>query len=199
MNNNKYKQRSFYKVATLLLIVALIGSFFYAEKLKDEIAIQEQLKNEIVLDNDSLIKQLYEVNKQNKLLEESIKSKQETIDRLMKLETAQEIKSVVMSEARGSTLQDQCAVTQTILDRSTTWGISAKEVITASGQYASPFKGQISDSVNTAFDLVFVDGYRPLEEITTHFSSKDTYWTENKAYRGKIGVHKYYGPKEGVE
>ena len=76
------------------MIVALIGSFFYAEKLKDEIAIQEQLKNEIVLDNDSLIKQLYEVNKQNKLLEESIKSKQETIDRLMKLETVGEAQSL---------------------------------------------------------------------------------------------------------
>lgn len=182
--------------ALLLITIVAMALTFWAYRSKDaELAEQAGLKSEIVDDCNNLTKQVVLLEKQNKLLEERVESQNELIDRLMKLETVEEAKAVVMSEARGSSINDQAAVFQTMLDR-TTWGISVKEAITASGQYADPYTGEISDSVNTAFDLVFLDGYKPFDELTTHFASNTPYWAENKMCRGKIGAHVYYGPEE---
>ncbi len=179
----------------LITIVAMALTFWAYHSKAEELAVQEGLKSEIVDECNELTKQVVLLEKQNKLLEERVESQQQSIDRLMKLETVEKAKAVVMSEARGSSLVAQCAVMQTALDRSKAWGISVEEAITASGQYAPEFDGPVSDSVNTAFDLVFLDGYRPISEPTTHFydtSIQMPYWAENKTDRGSIENFRFY-------
>lgn len=130
-------------------------------------------------------------------LQKQIEDQNESIERLMKLETVSMVKQVTMAEARGSSLKDQCAVMQTMLDR-TTWGITVQEAINKKNQYAKPYIGEEpSESVNMAFDLVFVQGYRVFPEITTHFYNQEMisapYWADTKASRGIIRSHKYMG------
>jgi hypothetical protein len=100
------------------------------------------------------------------------------------------VQRVVSAEARGEDLQAQMAVVQTILDRSELWGMTVTEVVTAEGQFAKPYQGEISDSVKLAVANVFDGGVRVFDEATTHFhddSIPPPDWTENKVNRGSIG------------
>lgn len=103
---------------------------------------------------------------------------------------------VVSAEARGEDLQGQMAVAQVIRDRSELWDMTLTEVVTAPNQFASPYKGKISDKTYLAVANVFDGGMRVFEGNTTHFhddSIELPYWAENKTNRGKIGRLKFYG------
>jgi hypothetical protein len=161
--------------------------------MNEELAVQIDLKEEMVTDNDYLTKQNADLQKQIDLLEEKTKKQQETIDRLMQLETVSEVEAIGMTEARGEPVLSQVATLQTMLDRSAAWDIPVKEVVEASGQYAPPYQGEISDSMKTAFDLVYLDGFRAFDENTTHFATYPASWSRGKVFRGRIGTHFYYG------
>lgn len=152
--------------------------------------------NNLVDENLIMTDQIKALENHIETLQKQIDEQNKTIERLMKLETVSLVKQVTMAEARGSSLIDQCAVMQTMLDR-TVWGITVKEAITSKDQYAKPYIGESSESVNLAFDLVFVQGYRVFPEITTHFYNQDMisapYWAVTKVSRGIIRSHKYMG------
>ena len=193
----KFKRRAdgflvFVAVMCAMALVFIIVMRDYDAKLAE----QEHLKSEIVIDNDWLTKRNTDLEKQIQLLEEKVSSQQATIDRLMKLETVQEVESRGMSEGRGEPLIGQAAIIQTALDRATAWGITVQEAISAPGQYAPPFQGKTSKDMKTAFELVFLDGFRVFPENTTHFATYPAYWSRGKALRAKIGTHYYYGPEE---
>ena len=103
------------------------------------------------------------------------------------------VERVTAAEARGETLEGMMAVALTILDRSELWNLSITEVLTAPGQYADPYQGEISDSVRLAVANVFDNGIRVFEDPITHFFSGDKpYWADEKVNRGSIGCHEFY-------
>ena len=99
---------------------------------------------------------------------------------------------IVMAEARGEDLQGQMAVAQVILDRSTLWDMSVTDVVTAPGQFADPYTGEISDFAQLAVANVFDGGVRVFDDPVTHFAEGDPYWSVGKECRGRIGIHKFW-------
>lgn len=193
----KFKRRADGFLIFVAVMCAMALAFVIVMRDYDaKLAEQELLKSEMVSDNDWITKRNADLEKQIKLLEERVESQQATIDRLMKLETVQDVQSRGMSEGRSEPLIGQAAIIQTMYDRATNWGITVKDAISASGQYAPPFQGKTSDEMKIAFELVFLDGYRVFEGGTTHFATYEPYWVKNKAYRGSVGLHHYYGPKD---
>ena len=189
----KKERRNFFKKYALIISILIMASSMYLVH-NANLQLQEQieLKDQVAWDNNSLTKQVTLLEDKNKLLQEKCQKQQETIDRLMKLETVTTVKKVAMSETRGGSLENQVAVINTMQDRSNLWGVSVKEAITAPNQYASPFKGEINDSMNTAFELAFLDGYRVFDEPTTHFySGSEPYWADNKVKRGSVDGHTF--------
>jgi hypothetical protein len=102
------------------------------------------------------------------------------------------VERVVASESRGEDLQGQMAVAQTILDRAELWNMTVAEVVQAPGQYASPYQGEISDSIHLAVANVFDGGVRVFQEPTTHFAKGTPYWAEGKINRGNVGRHTFW-------
>ncbi len=99
---------------------------------------------------------------------------------------------IVMAEARGEDLQGQMAVAQVILDRSTLWDMSVTDVVTAPGQFADPYTGEISDSARLAVANVFDGGVRVFDDPVTHFAEGEPYWAAEKECRGSIGRHQFW-------
>lgn len=183
----------------VLIITVLFVSAFLQDRCDKQLAEQKQLSAKIANDNGWLTKRNADLEKQIKLLEDKVNSQQATIDRLMKLDTVSEVEGIGMSEGAGEPLLGQVGIIQSMLDRSTGWNQSVKSVIEAPGQYAPPYKGEANDSMKTAFELVFLDGYRAFEDPVTHFyddSIAPPYWTENKVERGSVGGHNFYGTGE---
>lgn len=102
------------------------------------------------------------------------------------------IERVVAAEARGETLKGQMAVANVIKDRAELWNMTPKEVVTAKGQFAEPFQGEISEDTKLAVEIIFDKGIRVFKEPVTHFASNNPWWAEHKAIIGKIGVHTFY-------
>jgi hypothetical protein len=102
------------------------------------------------------------------------------------------IERVVAAEARGETLKGQMAVANVIKDRAELWNMTPTEVVTAKGQFAEPFQGEISEDTKLAVEIIFDKGIRVFEEPVTHFASNNPWWAEHKAIIGKIGVHTFY-------
>lgn len=104
------------------------------------------------------------------------------------------IERVVAAESRGEPPAGMVAVAQTIYDRSKLWELTPTEVVTAAGQYADPYTGEISGDVKKAVAEVFDMGIRAYEEPVTHFfSGAEPYWADAKVSRGTIGNHYFYG------
>ena len=101
---------------------------------------------------------------------------------------------VVMAEARGEGYVGMLPVAQTILDRSSLWGMSVTEVITAPSQYADPYPGEITFEAQLAVSDVFDLGVRAYDEPVTHFHevSITPDWTSDKACRGTVGNHRFW-------
>lgn len=105
------------------------------------------------------------------------------------------IERVVASEARGESVEGQMAVAQVIRDRSTEWGMSVTDVVMAQGQFASPYTGEISPEIVQAVRAVFDEGTSVFDEPVTHFHADyvSPDWAADKASRGSIGTHRFYG------
>ncbi len=105
------------------------------------------------------------------------------------------IERVVAAEARGQCYEGMLGVAQVIRERAECWGMTAREVVTAKSQFASPFGGEISQEVKDAVSAVFDNGVRVFAEKTTHFHA--TYvnpsWNRTKIYRGTIEAHLFWG------
>lgn len=109
------------------------------------------------------------------------------------------VEAVIAAEARGEEgLAAKMAVAQTIRDRML-WGLTAREVVTAPKQFATPYYGYIEPHVQAeikeAVVRVFDTGERVFEEPTTHFHALEVTpgWTRDKVFRGQIGRHRFYG------
>lgn len=99
---------------------------------------------------------------------------------------------VVASEARSEDLQGQMAVANVILDRAVLWDMTVTDVVTAPGQFAEAYSGEISDETRLAVSNVFEGGVRVFQEPVTHFAEGEPYWAEGKACRGSIGRHQFW-------
>lgn len=99
---------------------------------------------------------------------------------------------VVMAEARGDGYVGMLPVAQTILDRATLWDMTVTAVVTAPGQYAEPYQGEITFEAELAVGDVFDLGVRAFEEPTTHFAEGAPYWAAGKESRGSVGRHQFW-------
>lgn len=102
---------------------------------------------------------------------------------------------VVMAEAGGTGLEGMCGVAQVIRERAESWGLSAREVVTAKGQFTRPYKGKVSDDAVRAVEMVFDEGYRQFAGYTTHFHADwvKPRWTKSKILRGTIENQIFWG------
>ena len=102
---------------------------------------------------------------------------------------------VVMAEAGGKSLESLCGVAQVIRERAESWGMSAREVVTAKGQFAKPYKNEVSEDAKRAVAMVFDEGYRQFEGYTTHFHADwvSPWWTKSKILRGKLDNQLFWG------
>ena len=101
---------------------------------------------------------------------------------------------VVAAEARGESYGGQLAVAQCIRDRARLWGMTPAEVVTAQGQFAEPYQGDISAETMAAVNDCLVLGASAFDEPVTHFAetSITPYWAESKEVVGVIGSHRFY-------
>lgn len=103
------------------------------------------------------------------------------------------IERVVASESRGEPYEGILAVAQVVRDRATLWNMPISEVLGADRQFASPYKGEVSEDVKMAVNEIFDNGTSHFAEPVTHFhSGQEPYWTAGKVNRGTIGNHQFY-------
>lgn len=104
------------------------------------------------------------------------------------------VEKIVAAEARGESFEGMKAVAQVIRDRAEQWGKSIEEVCLATGQFATPYEGEIGPKVKEAVFAVFDCGCRVYEEPVTHFHADyvSPGWADKKVYRGRIGGHLFY-------
>jgi len=105
------------------------------------------------------------------------------------------IERVVAAEARGCEYEGMLGVAQVIRERAESWGLTARQVVTARAQFAAPYQGEISDDVKQAVSDVFDKGVRQFKEYTTHFhsTSVNPWWNKNKVLRGTVDTQKFWG------
>ena len=174
-------------VVTLALLACIISFRLDLQTLK---AHNDELRQH----NNELREMNEELKFNNSDLKLRIKELLEQNERLVTLDSKEDVIRVVMAEARGESLQGQMAVAQTILDRSIEQGKTSEEIIFSPLQYAKPYTGEISEMSEFAVDMVYLHGYRVFEEPTTHFYGYDKvnpYWADSKIERGVIGTHRF--------
>ena len=105
------------------------------------------------------------------------------------------VERTVAAEARGEPLEGQQAVAQTIYQRCIDGNLTIEEVLIP-GQYASPYKGEISDITKEAVSLVFDLGVMAVSEPIMAFYAPaygTSGWHENRLeYVATIGSHKFF-------
>lgn len=108
------------------------------------------------------------------------------------------VERTVAAESRGEPLEGQMAVAQTIYQRCIDGNLTIEEVLVP-GQYASPYKGEISDTTKEAVSLVFDLGVMAVSEPIMAFYAPaygTSGWHENKLeFVTEIGSHRFF--KEG--
>lgn len=169
-----------YKISFALIAVLLIVlSGIYespAEAIENSMEITEEkaIVQEIVVDDEPIVEEI-EI--------EVISSEERDL-----------IERVVAAEARGEPYKGIVAVAQVIKDRGDLWDMSYRDVVLAKGQFAPPYKGEISDDVKEAVQRVFCESLRATKEPITHFHSKTVhpYWADEKELILEIGDHKFY-------
>lgn len=111
--------------------------------------------------------------------------------------TAQErdlVERIVAAESRGESLEGQMAVAQVISCRAELWGKSITDVCTASGQFARPYTGTVSDTTKKAVRLVFDEGQYIIDGPVTHFYAHKICspgWAKSKTVMAVIGSHTF--------
>lgn len=102
------------------------------------------------------------------------------------------VERVVAAEARGESLLGQMAVAQVIKDRSELWGKSITETVTAKGQFAAPYYGEIPEVTKQAVWEIFDNQNRAVEGPITHFYNPalcSPSWAASKTVMAQIGNH----------
>jgi hypothetical protein len=185
------KTKPLTKFAIIFLILLLIQSVFISKLT----TVNNVLANESMLNEHSLKEEITLLKNEIRTLENELKQAEEK-EPINAYELTQEereiIERVVAAEARGETLKGQMAVANVIKDRAELWNMTPKEVVTAKGQFAEPFQGEISEDTRLAVEIIFDKGIRVFKEPVTHFASNNPWWAENKTVRGSIGVHTFY-------
>ena len=106
------------------------------------------------------------------------------------------IERIVMAEAGNQSELGQMAVAQCIAETATEFGKTPYEVVTAPKQYTKPYSGEVSESVKSAVQRVFVAGERAVEEKILYFYSLATgrvsQWHERQTYVITIEDHKFF-------
>lgn len=106
------------------------------------------------------------------------------------------IERIVMAEAGNQSELGQMAVAQCIAETALEFGKTPYEVVTTPKQYTKPYVGEISDSVKSAVQRVFVAGERAVEEKILYFYSLATgrvsKWHERQTYVATIEDHKFF-------
>lgn len=109
---------------------------------------------------------------------------------------------ILISEAGAESYEGQCAVVQCMLDRiKCGYGDTLLDVLTASGQFATPYYGDISlyPSCSQAINAVLNNGYRVYDTDIIYFYNPATSdaearaWLETHPYIGQIGNHVFRG------
>lgn len=176
---------------TLIFSILLLIQSVFISKLT---TVNDVLANESML-NDSLKEEITLIKNEIRALENELKqAKEKELINVYELtqEEREIIERVVAAEARGETLKGQMAVANVIKDRAELWNMTPTEVVTAKGQFAKPFQGEISEDTKLAVEIIFDKGIRVFKEPVTHFASNNPWWAEHKAIIGKIGVHTFY-------
>ncbi len=185
------KTKTLTKFAIIFLILLLIQSVFISKLT----TVNNVLANECISNEHSLKEEITLLKNEIRALENELKQAKEK-ELINAYELTQEereiIERVVAAEARGETLKGQMAVANVIKDRAELWNMTPKEVVTAKGQFAEPFQGEISEDTKLAVEIIFDKGIRVFKEPVTHFASNNPWWAEHKAIIGKIGVHTFY-------
>lgn len=161
----------------IIVLLAVICTICQIDILDKNAELRQEAIESLYVEENVEVEEVVEDNKKNAVI-----SDRDLIER------------VIAAEARGDTFRGIMAVAQTIKDRGDLWNMTYEEVVTAPGQFAEPYQGEISDNVKCAVELVFDEGVRVTEEPITHFHA--TYvapsWTADKVSRGTIGAHRFY-------
>jgi len=187
------KTKTLTKFAIILLILLIIQSVFISKLT----TVNNVLANECILSEHSLKEEITLLKNEIRALENELKQAEEKEpinENAYELTTEEReiIERVVAAEARGETLKGQMAVANVIKDRAELWNMTPTEVVTAKGQFAEPYQGEISEDAKLAVEIVFDKGIRVFKDHVTHFASNNPWWAENKTVIGSIGVHTFY-------
>jgi cell division protein FtsB len=189
-------------IITIMFLLLTISAIYFIANLRSmntELMMQEKINFELRAEYDKVLAENDYYRQRIKDLEQKNVELEEKLERVLTIsnESVEHVQRVMASETRGSTLLDAVGATQTVLDRSTGWGITGVQAVNQSGQYADPYRGPIPEKIKLAFELVYLDGYRVFSEPTTHFHADyiSPTWSRGKAFRGKISDHLYYGAK----
>ena len=105
------------------------------------------------------------------------------------------IERVVMAESGNQPLEGQIAVASCIYNTAAAKGIQPVEVVQVKGQYASPYQGEVTDSVKQAVSVVF-DEDKPMEGIRYFYSTVGGFvsaWHESAlVFDRQIAEHKFF-------
>lgn len=105
------------------------------------------------------------------------------------------VSKVVAAECRGEPELGKIAVAQCIRDRAALWDLTPTEVVIAPGQFAAPYKGEVSREVYQAVFEVFFEDRSAFDDPVTHFHSiaVTPYWASEHPCYGQIGRQVFYG------
>jgi hypothetical protein len=102
---------------------------------------------------------------------------------------------VIAAEAGGEMYEGKMAVAEVILNRADLWGLTATEVMTAEGQFAGGYGGDMGAhrDIYTAIGDELA-GIRVFGVPVTHFhgAGETPAWAASKTFAGQIGNHKFY-------
>lgn len=105
------------------------------------------------------------------------------------------IERVVMAESGNQPFEGQVAVASCIYNTAVTKGTSPASVVMAKNQYASPYKGTVTESVKQAVSVVF-DEDKPVEGICYFYSTVGGFvsrWHETAlVFDRQIADHKFF-------
>lgn len=186
-----YRIKTYKRIGKMLLVTVIVIAGISLVSNIDDAMTEKEIQKAVLSEEKELDKQ--SIDQAEKVAKIEDYSPTNTYSGSLTPQELDIVCRVVMSEARGESLDGQMAVAQVIRDRAQYWDMSVTEVVTAPSQFAKPYQGEISDETYLAVANVF-NGMSVLQEPVTHFYSgeHEPYWTSNKVSRGIIGNHRFY-------
>ena len=184
--------RAYIMIAKIIAITAILLIGIHTINQLDEVMTQQRIHDKTMAD---CMDQLMWIRQDIDELKNTEAEIADLSDFNLTEEERTLVERIVASESRGESVEGQMAVAQVIRDRSQLWGLTVTEVCLAPGQFAPPYKGEISPEIVQAVWAVFDEEMSVLEVPTTHFHADwiaNPYWTEGKINRGQIGCHRFY-------